>query len=408
MAESKQIKPMKLSEIDIKKIVVHFTQKDIKATKTNPNKKLPYYTKISYKMDDGSIVPLVIQTGTFQTTGFGGIPRNGKGDDGELFYKTEKDRAKFQISYDDKQEACVELKEFAQSVDKFIKKNKENIFKDVSEDADPEDYVYNELYKELDKKKIKKMKETGNQMYPMLKTEFEAYAKDKTNKDILDYKTTIFVKNADTGKFDKISIASLADIEKHVSRGSEQKCVLVFDRVWASQSKLGSSHMFGIKVKCMQIYVLKKGSGTMIQDQFNDFLLDDGEVGEDKTNDKSLTKEDSPKEKDTKVSGKETKEKDDDKKEKKSEKKTKIISGKKETSKKSSEESDDDDSDDEDSKKKSKPTKPNKSDKKSDKKKVSEKLSDISEDSSDDEKDEKTSKKKKSEESDDESDSESD
>jgi hypothetical protein len=381
MEATKQTKPMKISEIDPKRIVLHFTPSDIQKTKKNPNKKLPYYSKIYYRLDDGSIIPLVIQTKSFKTVGFSGIPRNGTDEKGEQFYKTEKDRAKFQIPYDDEQEACIELKKFAQTVDKFVNKNREKIFEEVTEDADPNDYAYNELYKELDKKKIKKMKETGNKIYPMLKTDLEVYA-NKQNKDVLDYKTVLFIKDENTKKFTKVNIKSLEEAETYVPRGSEQICVLQFDRLWASQAKIGSSYLFGIKVKCVQIYVIKKGFGNSMQEQFGSFLLDDGEVGET-TSEKEPAKETN------------TKKSNDDK----PEKKTKMLSGKKETSKKSSEESDDD-SDSE------KATKNKGKGKKNDKKKTSEKISDISEDSeSDSEKVKKIVKKKKSEESDDDSDS---
>lgn len=378
METTKQTKPMKISNVDPKKIVMHFTPTDIQRTKKNPNKKLPYYSKILYKQDDGTLAPLVIQTGTFKTVGFSGIPRNGTDEKGDPFYKSEKDRAKLQIPYDEEQEACNELKNFAQSIDKIVIKNKEKIFEEVTDDADPNDYTYNELFKELDKKKIKKMKETGNKIYPMMKTDLEAYV-NKENKDVLDYKTVIFVRDEDTKKFTKVNIKSLADAESHVPRGSEQICVLQFDRLWASQSKIGGSYLFGIKVKCVQIYVIKKGFGNTMQDQFGSFLLDDGEVGEN-TSEKEPAKE-------TK-----TKKPSDDK----PEKKTKMLSGKKETSKKSSEESDDSDSE--------KDTRKKGNGKKTDKKKVSEKMSDISNDSESD-KVKKIVKKRKSEESDDDSDS---
>jgi len=370
MAESKPMETMAIKDVDKKNIVMKFSQGDIQKTKKNANKKLPYYTSVHYSRD-GQNHQLVLKTGVIELVGFSGVPRNGKDENGKPFYATEKDRAKFEIPYDENQPACVELMNLMKSIDADVLKNQKKLFEDVTDDIDSADYSYSELFKELDKKKKKRMQETGTREYSKLRTEITAFAKDKTkdDKNDLDIKTTLFVMNE--GKYEKVPVSSLADIETYASRGSQVRCILIIDRVWASRSKLGNSCMYGIKVKCAQIYVVKRGAGSQMSTQFEGMLLDDEESVEPKK---------------SKVAD---------------EKKPKMITGKTATSKKSSEDTDDSDkeelSDKETKSKKQDETKKDKPKKKS--------SDDESDDSSDERKTKKDKPKKKS---DDESDEDSD
>jgi len=280
MANAEKVSAVPTDKFDIEKFNVVLSVEDVarqnSMAKTNPDRnKLPFYASTKYIFKEGGKPEeLIVLTKEISMVS-GGIPKNTINQKtGEPFYKSEKERSFLKLPVDDKQSACLELKNVVDSIDKYMEDNKDKVLAGIEKKKRAE-YKYSPLRK-VPSDEVKE--KSTSTLYDTVKAVFDYKRECDSKKDDEGTLKLVVIVKQPNGKMEMMEVEKLTDVEKYVTYECKLKCAICISHLWVTKSKiLNVAYMYGIKVKCVQIIITEPGRGNKKNRSYSASLFDEDE-----------------------------------------------------------------------------------------------------------------------------------